>query len=230
MKSNKKTVKLIISLVTMLFLVGGYLLSSGQINNTEKQIYEEKTSEIEKNTNINNENYNSAEIFPQEKLSQAFVFEDPCDRKTKLSSDTIYATSIDNNNLYYSATDSLGRVKASIAFSVNDKTHEDRKCSNLYTPIGFVKNQDNRGHLIADQFGGTSTPANIVAQLESTNLKTYKAHENKISKALDNKLVVTNFFVEVHYIGMEERPDYFLVSYEINDGTVVSKELIKNNE
>lgn len=70
------------------------------------------------------------------------------------------------------------------------------------------KKNDQRGHLIAHQFGGPESKENIVAQLDEVNLKRMKAVEN-IVKDLKQQGHKVDYAIKSNYIGTNKRPSSF---------------------
>ena len=70
------------------------------------------------------------------------------------------------------------------------------------------KKNDQRGHLIAHQFGGPESKENIVAQLDEVNLKRMKSVEN-IVKDLKQQGHRVDYEVKSNYIGTNKRPSSF---------------------
>lgn len=121
-------------------------------------------------------------------------------------------------------TDSWGRVISS-EFTI-DKNYMSKP--NLYnakdiTAIGKLKGGmvgDDGGHLLAQQFGGSSTVLNVVPMKASVNRTgEYKRLEKLWNKAADEGKVV-KAKVNLKYGNTNtERPDWIEVKYEINGET-----------
>lgn len=121
-------------------------------------------------------------------------------------------------------TDSWGRVISS-EFTI-DKNYMSKP--NLYnakdiTAIGKLKGGmvgDDGGHLLAQQFGGSSTVLNVVPMKASVNRTgEYKRLEKLWNKAADEGKVVKTK-VNLKYGNTNtERPDWIEVKYEINGET-----------
>lgn len=67
---------------------------------------------------------------------------------------------------------------------------------------------DNRGHIIADLFGGPATKDNIVAQLEEINKGQFKEIENLV-KRLKTEGHKVDYEVRTNYKGSNKRPSSF---------------------
>lgn len=70
------------------------------------------------------------------------------------------------------------------------------------------KKNDQRGHLIAHQFGGPESKENIVAQLDEVNLKRMKAVESIVND-LKQQGHRVDYEVKSNYIGTSKRPSSF---------------------
>jgi hypothetical protein len=89
---------------------------------------------------------------------------------------------------------------------------------------------DHAGHLIADRFGGSKEIDNLISQLSSVNLSSYKKIENEWARALS---AVPPLKVEVNikviYEGTELRPNAFEIKYKI-DGKTIEPVRISNKK
>jgi len=126
-------------------------------------------------------------------------------------------------NGYTYRTDQLGRV---IEASGNlHLTGEPRQPLTQENVGGKDKRPtDDRGHLIADRFGGSNKIENLVAQDSNLNRGEYKAIENTCARALEEGKKVS-LKVEVEYDGVSQRPSAFIVTYQI-DGVTYEKVLL----
>lgn len=128
-------------------------------------------------------------------------------------------------------TDSWGRVIRT-EFTI-DKDY--LSYPNLYnakdiTAAGKLKGGlagDDGGHLLAQQFGGSSTVLNVVPMKSSVNKGEYKKLEELWRKAADNGKVVKAKVNLKYGNSKSERPDWIEVVYEI-DGEKFTK-LIANS-
>lgn len=127
-------------------------------------------------------------------------------------------------------TDGMGRVVES-TFKIDKKY---ANTPNLYngkniTAIGKLKGGlagDDGGHLLGQQFGGSSTVLNVVPMKSSVNRKEYLKLERQWQQAADAGKTV-NTKVKLKYDGTStERPAWIEVNYEI-DGEKFTK-LFKN--
>ena len=120
-------------------------------------------------------------------------------------------------NGYKYTTDDKGRI-----ISVEGKLHMKDREGRL--PIkdsledigkGDEKENDDRGHLIGDQFDGSNGLENMVPQDANINRNDFKNFENDLAKEVkDGKEV--NVKVEPVYDGDSRRPVAIVVTYSIN--------------
>lgn len=71
---------------------------------------------------------------------------------------------------------------------------------------------DHARHIFADRFGGSPELDNLVSQSKETNLKSFKALENKWAKAIKSG---ANVKILVRYNANDLRPSSFEISYQI---------------
>lgn len=129
-------------------------------------------------------------------------------------------------------TDDMGRIvstKTKLSPS-NLKTtrHRDSGVQKQMSTLKGSKDGDHAGHLIGDQFGGSSNMVNLVPMNGKVNTVTFKQLENQWKKAIENGKDV-KLDIKLKYPNKPkgcERPDWIEVRYEI-DGKLET-ELIKN--
>lgn len=80
---------------------------------------------------------------------------------------------------------------------------------------GSYRPSDQRGHLIADIFGGPSTKENIVPQLDSVNMSKMRRIEEYIRRLKDEGHSV-DYEVKSNYVGKSMRPSSFEVSITVD--------------
>lgn len=129
-------------------------------------------------------------------------------------------------------TDDMGRIissKTKLSPS-NLKTtrHRDSNVQKQMSNLKGSKDGDHAGHLIGDQFGGSSNMINLVPMNGNVNTGTFKQLENQWKKAIENGKDV-KLDIKLKYPNKPkgcERPDWIEVKFEI-DGKLETK-LIKN--
>ena len=129
-------------------------------------------------------------------------------------------------NGYDYSTDNLGRINSFAAKKLKLKAAGEGRLDivdSLETIAkGAQKQGDDRGHLIADMFGGDNSLANIVAMNGKLNKGEYKAMELTWQRALqEGKNVTVNG--ELIFSGNSQRPDKIIVKYIIENGDEVVK-------
>ena len=67
---------------------------------------------------------------------------------------------------------------------------------------------DQRGHIIADKFGGPASKENVVPQMEKTNTSSMKKLENEVTR-LKNEGHTVDYEVKTNYSGNDARPTSF---------------------
>ena len=127
----------------------------------------------------------------------------------------------------FSATiDNFGRP---ISNKIKDLQISDgRKALSPKLKDASYREGDQRGHLIADIFGGPNTKENIVPQMSETNLSKMKTLEKKILK-LKQEGHSVDYEVKTNYVGHDSRPTSFEISITV-DGkpyTDIPKDLKK---
>lgn len=123
-------------------------------------------------------------------------------------------------------TDKLGRVREVYIDKLKLKQHKGRlNLTDSLSDIGkgFQRRGDERGHLIADVFGGSNHLANLVAQNGQVNKGEYKALELLLKKALESGKVVEKVKIVLPYTDDSFRPDAFRFTYQLDGQTVVKE-------
>ena len=129
-------------------------------------------------------------------------------------------------------TDDAGRIvasKAKLPLPVGNGTQF--RDGNVQKQMGKLKGSlqgDDAGHIIGNQFGGSSNMVNLVPMKGNVNKGVYKQMENEWRRAIDlgKKVDVEIKIKYPHQPKNCERPDWIEVIYDI-DGQKVTK-LIKN--
>lgn len=89
---------------------------------------------------------------------------------------------------------------------------------------------DERGHLIADRFGGPSSKENIVPQLKETNRETMKQLEDAISKfKQDNPDAKVDYEIKTNYADKGMRPSSFEPKVLVDGKPIELKQLGLDN-
>lgn len=137
------------------------------------------------------------------------------------------------NNVEY-LTDEFGRViKAKSKIHPSNVIGQKFRDTNVQRKMSYLKGSfpnDDAGHLIGNQFGGSSNMINLVPMSSSLNRQggAFAKIEQKLSKALkDNKDVEIEIILKYPTKPSgSQRPDWFEVTYYING--VKNIELLKN--
>lgn len=125
-------------------------------------------------------------------------------------------------NGYKYTTDEKGRI---IKVEGNLQLPESKPRQKL-PDIPDRKSTDDRGHLIAHEFGGDDTEGNLVPMDSEVNQRgEYRKLEQELRK-LKNEGHDVNVTIEPQYEGDSKRPTEFIVSYDV-DGEHYEK-VIKN--
>lgn len=190
----------------------------------------EKTTHGEYNENIENEKDISCEPNEGKKdFREESVSENPHKEETegkKYYDDNGNLYRVENNlepnteyeiNGYKYTTDEQGRI-ISVEGNLHMKEHEGRlpiKDSIEDIGKGDQKENDDRGHLVGDQFDGSNGLENMIPQDSDVNRKDFKNFENELAKAVkDGKTV--NISIEPVYEGNSRRPEAIVVTYSID--------------
>lgn len=125
------------------------------------------------------------------------------------------------NNVY--STDSKGRI-IRVEFNhleLKDPGRPRWPIADTMKAIGKnnAKVSDQRGHLIADQFNGNNTMANIVPQSQKVNQSLVKEIENTWADALQEGNNVSGF-IQISYKGSSFRPSSFNYTYDCGSGLI----------
>ena len=111
-------------------------------------------------------------------------------------------------NGYEYTTDHLGRLFTAEG-NLHLKEHDGRlqiKDSIHDIGKGYEKSTDDRGHAIADRFGGANDLENLIPQDSGLNRNEFKNFENKLAQEVEAGKKV-NLKLEMHYPGDSFRPD-----------------------
>lgn len=127
-------------------------------------------------------------------------------------------------NGYSYRTDALGRITSAEAPKLKLSTKPRLNIADNMQAIGKGDQlpTDHRGHLFADMFGGSNTSANIVAMDGKLNQGAYKAMEGEWKKALEQGKKV-KAAIKISYEGNSYRPSKFEVTYQIDNGELITK-------
>ena len=125
-------------------------------------------------------------------------------------------------NGYRYKTDADGRI-ISAEGKLQVKDHQGRNDMDSRSTVdkGDMKETDQRGHLIADQFNGSGGLENVVAMDGKLNQGDYAKLENKLADAVKAGADV-KYKVEPVYKDASTRPSEFKVSYSINGEKTVT--------
>jgi hypothetical protein len=129
-------------------------------------------------------------------------------------------------NSYEYKTDDQGRIiEASGKLNLSG---EPRQALNEQDVGGSDKlKTDDRGHVIADIFGGANKIENLVPMDSNLNRGEYKKIENDCVKA-KNAGKDVSMQVDIHYTGESKRPSSFTVTHTI-DGETFEKTFINKS-
>lgn len=192
--------------------------------------FESKAEEFKEKLKELDKPLNDKEGMPEIKGSSAEAVKVETDDTGKIykgNGELLPATEYISNGYLY-RTDELGRI----VFSGGQlKLSEDER-KTINEPMekvgkGDAKDSDDRGHLIADRFGGSSKIENLIPMDANLNRGEYKALENQWAKALEEGKEV-KVEIRPEYSGDSHRPDSFNVIYSI-DGEV-SVKVFENKE
>lgn len=120
-------------------------------------------------------------------------------------------------NGYEYKTDDQGRV-VEASGKLHIKNHRGRleiKDSKHDIGKGDEKKDDDRGHLIGDQFDGSNGLENIVAQNKDVNQNAYCKFENQLADKVKTGSDV-RVSIRPEYSGDSHRPDAIVVNYSID--------------
>lgn len=99
---------------------------------------------------------------------------------------------------------------------------KDGERAALNAKVSDMRETDQRGHIIADIFGGSNQNDNLVAQLQSMNQGSYKVLESSLSDLIRSQNQVHGNYT-IEYADHSSRPSAVTVNYSINGGTPVSQ-------
>lgn len=153
----------------------------------------------------------------------------------------IYVKDADGRNYIKDETDDKGRIIKISRPRIELAEHSQRTNETLQTvdkKDGRRDDEGNKlddgGHLVADEFGGSSEQTNLVPMDSEVNRHgEWRKMERDIEKELSKEppSEVKDFEVEIEYDDDSARPSGFTVSYTLDDGGS-TKEITKyiNNE
>ena len=128
------------------------------------------------------------------------------DTKARIIESTLVPDTTIVKGNFTAVTDSLGRPVLNRVTDLSINT-EKRVDVTKYRDTSYRAN-DQGGHLIAHQLGGTSGKENIVAQLDEVNLSKMKRVENTV-RSLKEQGHTVDYEVKTNYIGSDTRPSSF---------------------
>ena len=128
------------------------------------------------------------------------------DTKARIIESTLVPDTTIVKGNFTAVTDSLGRPVLNRVTDLSINT-EKRVDVTKYRDTSYRAN-DQGGHLIAHQLGGTSGKENIVAQLDEVNLSKMKRVENTV-RSLKEQCHTVDYEVKTNYIGSDTRPSSF---------------------
>lgn len=126
-------------------------------------------------------------------------------------------------NGYSYETDEKGRIKKAGGM-LQERNHEGRPTIN--DNVNGMESNDEKGHLIGDQFNGSNLNGNLVAMDFDVNRSDYKKLEEMLSKCVNVEHKKVEYSIEPKYEGASDRPTKFVVIYIIDGETF--KETFKN--
>jgi len=130
------------------------------------------------------------------------------------------------NNTYF--TDSKGRIRK-VQFDLSLKADRQGRLGIIDSMENIGKGDalpgDHRGHLIADQFDGDNSMANIVPMSAKANLTEVKEIESGWKKALQEGKKVFGEII-ISYVQDSFRPESFEYIYQIGQGEKIVKTVI----
>lgn len=123
-------------------------------------------------------------------------------------------------NGYSYETDSSERI-VHAGGTLKEKNHEGRPTIN--DNVYGMKDTDEKGHLIGDQFEGSNLNGNLVAMDFDVNRSDYKKLEEKLAKYVNEDHKTTTVSIDVKYDGESSRPSGFIVKYTVDGETFKEK-------
>lgn len=121
-------------------------------------------------------------------------------------------------NGYTYQSDDLGRI---IHAEGNLEVKNGERAS-LNAKVSDMGANDQRGHLIADLFGGSNQNDNLLAQLQPINQGAYKVLEGHLADLIGSQNQVYGDY-SVDYQDNSARPSAITVSYSVNGGMPISQ-------
>lgn len=192
--------------------------------NNPEDFHQTISSDVSKEQNIDNEPYPCCKVIDGKKHyydSNGELYR----VENQLSPNNTYEI-----NGYRYNTDKAGRVisaEGQLHLKAENRKHLPIKDSIEAVGKGDQKENDDRGHLIGDQFDGSNGLENLIPQNSDINRKDYKNLENELAgkiKAGDN----VYFKVEPIYGKVSNRPLRIEATYVVN-GKESTRERFPNN-
>lgn len=94
--------------------------------------------------------------------------------------------------------------------------------ASLNAKVSGMGANDQRGHIIADIFGGSNQNDNLVAQLQTINQGAYKVLESSLADLVTSNHQVYGDY-SIDYQDHSDRPSAITVSYSVDGGTPISQ-------
>lgn len=121
-------------------------------------------------------------------------------------------------NGYTYQSDENGRI----VHAEGNLTVKNGERASLNAKVSGMGANDQRGHIIADIFGGSNQNDNLVAQLQPINQGAYKVLEsNLVDLVSSNHQVYGDYAID--YQGDTDRPSAITVSYSVDGGQPISQ-------
>lgn len=139
-------------------------------------------------------------------IAYSKIIRQTSDNKARIIESSLVPDTIIRKGNFTAITDSLGRPVLNKITDLSINT-DKRVDVTKYRDASYRTN-DQGGHLIAHQLGGTSGKENIVAQLDEVNLSKMKRVENTV-RSLKEQGHTVDYEVKTNYIGSETRPSSF---------------------
>lgn len=182
-----------------------------------------KEAQTSSNSLLTGSNYSSNSVFETDDGNWCYT--DDVGKIYRINNTLVGNTSYKIKNITYS-TDSNGRIYRVKFNNLALKTDGRGRLGILDTMEDIGKGDamegDHRGHLIADQFDGDNSLANIVPMSANANLKDIKNIEAIWKQSLQAGKKVSGE-IKVIYGSDSFRPTSFVYSYQINGGKTVEK-------
>lgn len=99
---------------------------------------------------------------------------------------------------------------------------KDGERASMNAKVSDMGDHDQRGHIIADIFGGSNQNDNLVAQLQSINQGEYKVLESSLADLIMQQNQVYGDY-EIEYEDNSNRPSAITVTYSVNNGIPIQQ-------